>query len=213
MLKNWSSRHSPRDRDEIETCANAERASISWSDQYVRPGELSYMRTENFNLPLEIIPRLKAWAIRPAPINPIGIFKNLFFFCFLHWKLEFLWVLFTSVKGGSHVVEGWIEPAQAGAFKIDERYHAARECSAFFTIETKRSGKLPSSARAERHNFILSGKTYITFSTKFLCIFPCVIISCKRTKFSSNELLEKFDNIRKRRNKCITCNRQYRTLL
>lgn len=171
------------------------------------------MRTENFNLPLEIIPRLKAWAIRPAPINPIGIFKNLFFFCFLHWKLEFLWVLFTSVKGGSHVVEGWIEPAQAGAFKIDERYHAARECSAFFTIETKRSGKLPSSARAERHNFILSGKTYITFSTNFLCIFPCVIISCKRTKFSSNELLEKFDNIRKRRNKCITCNRQYRTLL
>lgn len=168
---------------------------------------------ENFNLPLEIIPRLKAWAIRPAPINPIGIFKNLFFFCFLHWKLKFLWALFTSVKGGSHVVEGWIEPAQAGAFKIDERYHAARECSAFFTIETKRSGKLPSSARAERHNFILSGKTYITFSTKFLCIFPCVIISCKRTKFSSNELLEKFDNIRKRRNKCITCNRQYRTLL
>lgn len=164
------------------------------------------MRTENFNLPLEIIPRLKAWAIRPAPINPIGIFKNLFFFCFLHWKLEFLWVLFTSVKGGSHVVEGWIEPAQAGAFKIDERYHAARECSAFFTIETKRSGKLPNSARAERHNFILSGKTYITFSTKFLCIFPCVIISCKRTKFSSNELLEKFDNIRKRRNKCIIQN-------
>lgn len=126
----------------------------------------------NFDLPLEIKPRLKAWAIRPAPINPTDIFKNLFFFCFLHWKLKFLWALFTSVKGGSHVVEGWIEPAQAGAFKIDEGYHASRECTAFFTIVTKRSGKLPSSARAERHNLFCRGKVILRFIQNFCAFFP-----------------------------------------
>lgn len=67
--------------------------------------------------------------------------------------------------------------------KIDEGYHAARECAAFFTIETKRSGKLPSSARAERHNLFCRGKVILRFRQNF-----CAIISCKRTKFSSTDL-------------------------
>lgn len=84
-------------------------------------------------------------------------------------SVSFVYIWF----GGSHVVEGWIKPAKAGVFKkIDEGYHAARECAAFFTIETKRSGKLPSSARAERHNLSCRGKVILRFRQNFCAVFP-----------------------------------------
>lgn len=107
----------------------------------------------------------------PCPDKSNWHFSKIkFFSCFLHWK--FLWALFTSGLGEVTWSKDGSSLLKPVFLKIDKGYHAARECAAFFTIETKRSGKLPSSARAERHNLFCRGKVILRFRQNFCAVFP-----------------------------------------